>query len=379
MKRRDFLALSAAPAMLLLARRLALARTGDEPVDVEAMLKPIREKFALPALGAAIFDKKRCDAGVVGVRALGHPEAATRADKWHLGSCTKAMTATLIARLVEAGKLEWTTTVGEVFGDAMPHMHEKWKDVAIEHLLRNRGGAPGGLDADGLWGKLWALDTPPIGQRVVLVEGVTSRPPECAPGEKFIYSNAGFSIAGAMAETRMKKPWEALMQEWIFDPLHMASAGVGAPGTANGDAVDQPRGHTGRGKDAKEVGLGKGSDNPSAIAPAGKVHCSLEDWAKFLRLHVWLDDKDLISQESWRRLHDPDPKNGGEYAMGWGLASRPWGGKVLTHSGSNTMWYCVAWLAPEKGFGVAVTTNIGAEDAPGGTDAAAAGLISSRA
>jgi CubicO group peptidase (beta-lactamase class C family) len=33
----------------------------------------------------------------------------------HLGSCTKAMTATLAGRFIEEGKLRWNTTIAEVF------------------------------------------------------------------------------------------------------------------------------------------------------------------------------------------------------------------------------------------------------------------------
>jgi hypothetical protein len=65
--------------------------------------------------------------------------------------------------------------------------------------------------------------------------------------------------------------------------------------------------------------------------------------------------------------------------MGWAVAERPWaGGRVLTHSGSNTMWYCVAWLAPGKDFAVLVCCNRGGDEAAKGCDAAAAAIIGSR-
>jgi CubicO group peptidase (beta-lactamase class C family) len=35
-------------------------------------------------------------------------------DRWHLGSCTKSMTASLAAMLIEDGLLRWDTTVGEI-------------------------------------------------------------------------------------------------------------------------------------------------------------------------------------------------------------------------------------------------------------------------
>ncbi len=45
--------------------------------------------------------------------------------------------------------------------------------------------------------------------------------------------------------------------------------------------------------------------------------------------------------------------------MGWVvLDNQPWtGGPALTHSGSNTMWFAVVWLAPAKDFAVLVACN----------------------
>lgn len=47
----------------------------------------------------------------------------------------------------------------------------------------------------------------------------------------FVYSNLGYMVAGAMAEKKTGKSWEALMQEKLFKPLGMTSAGFGFPGT----------------------------------------------------------------------------------------------------------------------------------------------------
>jgi CubicO group peptidase (beta-lactamase class C family) len=45
-------------------------------------------------------------------------------DRWHLGSITKSITTTMIARLVESGQMKWTDTVGERFSDASIHEGE---------------------------------------------------------------------------------------------------------------------------------------------------------------------------------------------------------------------------------------------------------------
>src|SRR4051812_24042844 len=84
------------------------------PDSIDALLEPIRAKSNLPALAAAVVRSNVIiAAGAVGVRKFGAPEKVTLEDKFHIGSCTKSMTATLAAMLVSEGKISWTTTIGE--------------------------------------------------------------------------------------------------------------------------------------------------------------------------------------------------------------------------------------------------------------------------
>jgi len=360
------------------------ARDGGEVADVGEVLRGIVEQRKVPALAAAVVREGRIVArGVVGVRAAGSEEKVTLGDLWHLGSCTKAMTATLAGTFVERGEIAWETTIGEVFGDVT--MHEGWRGVTLRQLLTNRGGVPGDLSAGGLWGRLFVFGGTPREARMELVKGVLSREPARKPGEAFEYSNGGFAIAGAMLERKADAAWEALVVERVLRPLGVTSAGFGAPGSAG--VVDQPRGH----RNGKAVAPGIGADNPSAIGPAGTAHMTIEDWARFVGAHASGERgaKDgafsLLKPETFVVLHTPgdvkDTKNA--YAMGWGVAERAWAkgkgegdrGRVLTHAGSNTMWFCVAWVAPEREFAVVVATNAGDEAARRATDEAAGALI----
>ena len=82
----------------------------------------------------------------------------------------------------------------------------------------------------------------------------------------------------------------------------------------------------------------------------------------------------LLKPETFRKLHTPPA--GQDYACGWASVSRSWaGGKALTHAGSNTMWYLVMWLAPEKDFAVITATNIAGDNAAKGCDEVAAAMI----
>lgn len=358
--------------VLALVSTLFLQAGARPTVDVAALLEPIRARHELPGLVAAIVDRDGAAAvGACGVRARGDEAALKTTDRMHLGSCTKAMTATLCAKLVDAKELAWTTTIGASFADWGDAVDAGWKDVTLEQLLTHRAGVPRDVEP-ALWARLFSSKDAPRAQREQLARGTFAKPPKHAPGAAFEYSNTGIAIAGLMAERATKKDWEELMRAELFAPLGMSTAGFGAPGKTG--VIDEPRGHRANGK---FVEVGPGSDNPPAIGPGGTVHASIGDWAEFAALHLrGVKDGGLdIAASTFARMHAP-PADGLEpYAMGWMALERRWGGRVLTHSGSNTMWFCVAWLSPEKEFGVLVATNQAGDSATKACDEAAAALI----
>lgn len=102
-------ALVAAVLMIALASSVRMpaadSSTRNDP-RIAASLDAIRLKHSFPALGGAIVTSHGLQAaGVAGVRKAGADVAATVDDLWHLGSDTKAMTAVVIAKLVEQKKL----------------------------------------------------------------------------------------------------------------------------------------------------------------------------------------------------------------------------------------------------------------------------------
>jgi CubicO group peptidase (beta-lactamase class C family) len=343
------------------------------PRDVSPLVASILERHEVPGMVGAIVDTHGVVAiGAAGVRRRGSPEKVTVNDRFHIGSCTKSMTATLCGMLVEEGKLSWQTTLAQAFPELADSMRPEFRPVTLEQLLAHRGGAPANLDRDGLWGRLRRHQGTPTEARRLLLEGVVAGPPECEPGTKYVYSNAGYAIAGHMAETAAGKAWEDLMRERLFEPLGMTSAGFGAPGTK--DALDQPRGHTASGKPVEPGPL---ADNPPAIGPAGRVHCTVGDWAKYISLHLRRGEGEprILKPAMFDKLHTPLGDDA-RYALGWLVVPRNWGGgDVLTHTGSNTMWFAVAWLAPKRGFAVLVACNQGGKDAERACDEAAWALI----
>lgn len=342
------------------------ASTPEPDKTLEQVLEEIRLEFKLPALaGGIVTSDGMKEMAAVGKRKLGVDTAVTNDDLWHLGSCTKAMTATLIGVLVSEGKLTWETTLAEIFPEDAGEMEEAFRTIHMTHLLTHRSGLP----ANGPWRALGAKLSP-TQQRHELLRRMVKQPLLHEPGSKFLYSNVGYALAGLIAETVTGTSWESLIQEKLFQPLAMSQVGFGIAGTI--DQTDQPWGHH-----STFLGLGPlkpiQADNASSLGPAGTVHASLDDWAKFIALHLSADQK-LLPSEILNHLHTPPAD--AEYALGWGVVQRPWaGGEALTHSGSNTVNFCACWLAPKKDFAVIIATNTGQSNAALAIDKAASHVI----
>jgi len=342
------------------------------PEDLGPTLTALCENSSVPGVAALILRGDTVVArGVTGVRKAGEPALIQIDDRFHLGSDTKAMTATLLALLVEEGRLSWNTTIGDIFAEKVPALKDERKQVTLDQLLRHRAGAPANLGA-GLRLRLRLNAGTPTGQRVELARDVLTTPPESAPGTRYTYSNAGYALAGAMAEIVTGQSWEDLMQTRVFSPLGITTAGFGPPGTPG--KIDQPLGHTAGGLPMPPGPL---ADNPPAIGPAGTIHMSISDWSRFIALHLRGDaanphrETHLLKAESFSHLHAPDAGDDHHYMAGWMVLERPWAkgakagdrGKVLTHSGSNTLWFCTTWIAPERDFAILVTCNQGGQPA----------------
>ena len=348
-------------------------------IDLGPDLTPVREEFKFPALGAAVIVEGKLHAlGVVGVRRWGSEVPAEPNDAFHLGSCTKAMTGSLIGMLIEQGKLRWDTPLREYFPKLKDTMHPDYRDVTLVHLLSHRAGVPsmtaGFAPVNAvLLAQIRAM-TAPAAQRERVVAIVLGQPPINKPGEEYEYSNAGFTIAGVIAERVLGEDYESLLTRMLFEPLGMRTAGFGPMGTPG--KIDALWPHRKDGDKLIPIEPGPFSDNPPFLTPGGRVHCSMADWAKYIQsvLAAIRGEPSLLPASCVEPLKQPP--FGGDYATGWGLHERGWaGGTALSHSGSNTMNYCVAWVAPKKNFAVLVATNRGGDGAAEGLDKLCAMLI----
>jgi len=289
-----------------------------------------------------------------GVRQAGVAKAFTAADQVHIGSISKSMLATVVARLVDKGRLNWTDTLGDVLGHQYPAMNPGYQSANFLHLLSHRSGLGGENSAEEI--RAFAASGNRLEQQThTWLTKAFSQAPTAAPGAATSYSNSGYIAAAAMMEARTGRSWRSLMQSELFRPLGLTSAGFGAPGHAG--KLDQPIGHgalPGQPWGARPVGQVL-DDLPTVLAPAGAVHMTMTDLLTYLAAHR--DRTKLLREESWERLHTAP--FGGTYALGWGL--RPDGG--LWHNGSNLLWYAEALIDMKSGVVSAGAVNDGRDPA----------------
>ncbi|MGL5010012.1 MAG: serine hydrolase domain-containing protein, partial [Paracoccaceae bacterium] len=169
-----------------------------------------------PAAGMAVLRAGQLTQAAAGLRALGRTDPVTTQDLWHLGSNTKAMTATLVARLVEAGVISWADTVGTVLGSSIEGIDPAYRDATYVDLMQHRSGVPENIGmflSLRLAGTLTARDM--IADRLTYTENILTSPPATAPGQ-YLYSNAGYVVVGHMLQVATGQSWEDLIREHVF-------------------------------------------------------------------------------------------------------------------------------------------------------------------
>jgi CubicO group peptidase (beta-lactamase class C family) len=327
---------------------------------LEKNLAMVRAKAHLPGAAALVQIRGKITAeAALGVRAEGHAEPVTTLDRWHIGSNTKAFTATLIARLCERRVMSFDDTLAASFPALAKTMHPAYRSVTVSQLLSHTAGLSPLTDDKELPAFKAAIAAAHgvKAQRAAAARHYLTIAPASKAGE-FSYSNLGFIVAGAIAEARTGKTWEALIEELVFAPLGIKNAGFGLPGKSG--SYDQPRGHKeGAGMLTPLDPADPDADNPFVIGPAGTIHIALKDWLLFAQdqLDGTHGRGKLLRPETYRRLHRPVT---GNYALGWGVKVGADGAPLLlTHTGSNGFWIADIRIMPKQDVIVLFVMNAG--------------------
>lgn len=326
-------------------------------------LAEICRKHDVPAMTAAVVNAK----GLVASDCFGNrkreiADEVELSDRFPIGSCTKSMTATLAAVMVDAGKIDWKTSIGDVWPKATDDdIHPKLRTVTLDELLSHQSGLPADISdiSDRAWAGFFAEQQSPVLQRRRMLKLVLAEAPSQRRG-KFTYSNLGYAIVSAMLETRARESFESLMKRHIFDPLEMRSAGFRSLQSAKQMQPPLLWGHARSGEPVDPRTAG--AENPTVYAAAGTVHLTIEDFARYARWHLaGTPEPVLRSQAAFDYLHQPQidySVAGAKYGCGW-ICVDTGLGPALNHFGSNTNSSALIWILPESDFAAIVCTNTG--------------------
>jgi len=330
------LAASAAPASAFAAEPNALQQAMSG--------KPV------PGMGAISIRNFRVEREFYeGVRRIGGRDIVTPRDRWLLASDSKAMTATMVARLVEHGVLSWEAPLERMLPNIAPSMRDEYRDVTLVDLLSHRSGLPeNARDMDFLLTFVNDAASHPA-QRQRYAAAALSDPPVGPKRARAAYSNSGYILAGAIAEHATGEDYRSLMATHVFNPLGMRSAtfvGASAPhdniGHVERRVADQPT-----------------DPNPPVYDPSNGVRLTVRDWSRFCidQMQGEHGRGRLLPTPNYRMLHTRQGE--GIYGLGWEVrpSFRGRTGPALLHSGSDGNWYAVAALFPNAGDGALVVAN----------------------
>lgn len=310
-------------ATLLLVLGAAPAPAQEAPVErVDRLLESLAGYGYCGALAIAAGGEVVHRAGYgLADRERGTPvEAGTRFD---IGSLTKPFTAAVVLRLVEDGEL----ALGDTLGGLLPGTPADKSAITVEQLLTHTSG---------LVRSAAALGVEEATDRAGFLEAVLGSELLFAPGERYEYSDAGYDLLAAIAETRTGEPYAALLARLVLAPAGLEETGYASGG---GAIAGEDRG----GDEAvawgysAAFGVPWSEDRAGLSAPtwfnlgSGGLYSTVED---LLRFESALRAGKILAPATVERMttgHAPIAE-GRAYGYGWFVEGSPHG-RLVYHGG----------------------------------------------
>ncbi|MHC5114700.1 MAG: serine hydrolase domain-containing protein, partial [Planctomycetota bacterium] len=333
------------------AARAADAPTLQERLDrMVEQLEQRRVQQHIPGMAIAVVkDDQVILSRGFGVANVADGTPATDETLFAAGSTTKAFTATLIAMLVDDGRMDWDDPVGRHLPRFRLSDPESNDEVAIRDLLSHRAGLAA---MNMLWYGTEAThdDVLAAAAKAEMLFGL---------GEKWNYSNVSFLAAGeASVHASGADSWDALLADRILVPLLMASTS-----TRLSVAQADPRMATGYrwDEDASRLEV-ETLRSIDAVAPAGAINSNVKDMARWVRFQLnrgTFLGKRLLSKEhhkqTWTMHSTVTP--GIDYGLGWML--RDWDGRTcIEHAGGIDGFTAEVALLPDENVGFVLLMNL---------------------
>ena len=246
-----------------------------------------------------------------------------------IGSITKQFTGAAITLLAQEGRLDFDDTIGEFFPEAPADKAE----ITVHQLLTHAAGFPGAV----------GMDSESIGRDAYLAR-VWATPLEFEPGERYMYSNTGYSILAAIIEVVTNTAYERFVHERLFTPAGMTETGYAIPDWSDDELAVGYRGEE-RWGTIPERQTGGWSWN---LMGNGGIHSTAGDmhrWWLALRSNAILDE---AHTERYFAPHQDEGSGDSFYAYGWVNWTAPNGERLLSHNGGNGYLGADCVILPER-------------------------------
>ena len=253
-------------------------------------------------------------------------------------SVTKTMTATVVLKLQEAGKLSVRDKLSKYFPD-FPNGNK----ITIHHLLTHTSGIHNYSDNIGTEDSL-ITNYPVAKDRIP--DQIKSQPPDFSPGKRYSYNNSGYYLLGLIIEKVTGKPYETVVREMIFGPLNMKHSGF--------DFIHLPGSIKAKGYqflDARRAVPYKHFDSTYAYA-AGSVYSTIYDLYQWARA---ISSRKILAAKSWEAAFTP-AMNG--YGYGW-MTGQFLGRKYVRHSGGYPGYMAEFVHYPDEDLTIIILNNFG--------------------
>ncbi|TKR32988.1 serine hydrolase [Luteimonas gilva] len=365
-----------ATAALVFLSALSATVFAAAPADpaLDAVFNDAVARYKLPGLAVGIVrDGEIVYRRTSGEREVGTGEKIDADTIFKIASNSKAMTAAVLARLVDAGKLKWDDPVVKYLPDF--RMFDPWvtQQLQVRDLLIHNSGLGAGA------GDLMLWPEPNRFERADVLKGLGYLKPTYSFRSRYAYDNTLYIVAGEVAAKAGGAPYEELVRRELFQPLGLKRCRVGEWNRKEVGNVAQPHGW----RDDRAVVVNADPETIQAIpmAAAGGIRCSLNDMLTWAQMWLQPDQRGLIGGKPWlsqaqrdavwtahtlmplsKRMREWDNSHFSAYGYGWRLTDVDGTGKV-SHTGTLSGMYSALTLLPQKKIGIVVLINADAEEA----------------
>ena len=161
-------------------------------------------------------------------------EAVTPTSLFRIASISKPITALAILKLVQDGRLKLESRafalIGSMFRDR-PLKDERLREITVLQLLQHTGG----WDRDKSFDPMFRCRKIAAAEEVPTPPGATSiirymcgEPLDLSPGDRYAYSNFGYSVLGRIIEQVANSGYEDYVRRTILQPMGIDTMRRGA-------------------------------------------------------------------------------------------------------------------------------------------------------